>query len=151
VGFKPDFRNPKRTLAEWAGNTEAAVEFMDSVDTDGDRRLNDEEVKEGIKKLFEAASLPEQSVLDATMLAATLERMMPAELKKRTAAKAWADWMVAVADVNRDGHVSAGELFGVYQRFQRSNDADRDGMMDGRELVEQMGSAGAPRDADPLR
>jgi len=151
MGFKPDFRNPKRTLAEWAGNTVAAVAFMDSIDADGDRRLNDEEVKGGIKKLFESASLPEQSVLDATMLAATLERMMPEELKKRVPARAWADWFVAVADVNRDGHVSAGELFGVYQRFQGSNDADRDGMMDGRELVEQMGSAGAPRDPDPLR
>jgi len=46
VGFKPDFRNPKRTLAEWAPVTVAAVGIMDGVDADRDRRLNDGEVKE---------------------------------------------------------------------------------------------------------
>src|SRR5258706_8271190 len=151
VGFKPDFRNPKRTLAEWAGLTVAAVAFMDAVDADGDRRLTDEEVKAAIARLFEAANLPEQSVLDSTMLAATLERIMPEDLKKRVPAKAWADWIVALADGNRDGHVSAGELFAVYRRFQGSNDADRDGRMDGRELLEAMGGAGAPRDPEPMR
>jgi len=151
VGFKPDFRNPKRTLVEWAPLTVAAVTFMDAVDADGDRRLTDEEVKAAIVRLFETANLPEQSVLDATMLAATLERIMPEELRRRVPAKAWADWIVALADSNRDGHVSAAELFAVYRRFQASNDADRDGRMDGRELVEAMGGAGTPRDPDPLR
>jgi hypothetical protein len=151
VGFKPDFRNPKRTLVEWAPLTVAAVTFMDAVDQDGDRRLTDDEVKGAIARLFEAANLPEQSVLDATMLAATLERIMPEELKRRVPAKAWADWMVALADSNRDGHVSAAELFAVYRRFQSSSDADRDGRMDGRELVEAMGGAGTPRDPDPMR
>jgi hypothetical protein len=124
---------------------------MDAVDADGDRRLTDEEVKAGIVRLFEAANLPEQSVLDATMLAATLERLMPEDLKKRVPAKAWGDWIVALTDSNKDGHVSAGELFAVYHRFQSGNDADRDGRMDGRELVESMGGAGAPRDPDPFR
>lgn len=151
VGFKPDFRDPKRTLAEWAPVTVAAVAFMDGVDADGDRRLCDEEVKGGIVKLFAAASLPEQSVVDGKMLEETLERVMPEDLKRRVAAKAWAGWIVAIADVNKDGHVSGGELLGAYQRWQRNNDADRDGMMDGRELVESMGSAGAPRDPEPMR
>ena len=151
VGFKPDFRNPKRTLVEWAPVTVAAVAFMDAVDGDGDRRLTDEEVKAGIARLFSAANLPEQSVLDAAMLEGVLERIMPENLKKRTPAKAWAAWIVAVADANKDGHVSAAELLAAYQRWQKSNDADRDGMMDGRELVEQMGSAGAPRDPEPLK
>jgi spore coat protein H len=151
VGFKPDFCDPKRTLVEWAPHTVAAVTFMDAVDLDGDRRLTDDEVKAGIGRLFAEANLPEQSVMDGVMLEGVLERLMPGELKKRVAAKAWAGWIVAIADANRDGHVSAGELLSAYQRWQKSNDADRDGMMDGRELVEQMGSAGAPRDADPMR
>jgi hypothetical protein len=151
VGFKPDFRNPKRTLVEWAPVTVAAVAVMDAVDADGDRRLTDEEVKGAIAKLFAAANLPEQSVVDGNMLEATLERLMPEELKKRVPAKAWAGWIIAIADANKDGHVSAAELLAAYQRWQKSNDADRDGMMDGRELVEQLGSAGAPRDSDSLR
>ena len=151
VGFKPDFRNPKRTLDQWAAYTVAAVAFMDAVDQDDDRRLTDDEVKAGIVRLFAAANLPEQSVLDVTMLAATLDRLMPDDLKKRVPAKSWADWITAIADTNKDGHVSAAELFAAYRRFQASNDADRDGMMDGRELVEQMGAANAPRDPDPLR
>jgi len=151
VGYKPDFRDPKRTLDQWAAHTVAAVTFMDAVDGDGDRRLTDEEVKAGIVRLFAEANLPEQSVLDGVMLAAVLERTVPEELKKRVPAKAWAGWIVAIADGNKDGQVGAGELLGAYQRWQRANDADRDGMMDGRELVEQMGSAGAPRDPEPLR
>jgi spore coat protein H len=151
IGFKPDFRNPKRTLEQWAGHTVAAVAFMDSVDGDGDRRINDEEMKSAIVRLFVAANLPEQSVLDGAMLAATLERLMPEDLKKRVPAKTWADWMIAIADANKDGRVSAPELLAVYRRFQPSGDTDRDGMMDGRELVEQMGVAGAPRDPEPLR
>jgi hypothetical protein len=151
VGFKPDFRNPKRTLDQWAAHTVAAVAFMDAVDQDDDRRLTDDEVKAAIVRLFAAANLPEQSVLDATMLAATLDCLLPDDLKKRVPAKAWATWIIAIADTNKDGHVSAAELFAAYHRFQTSNDADRDGLMDGRELVEQMGAANAPRDPDPLR
>jgi hypothetical protein len=108
-------------------------------------------VKGAIVRLFAAANLPEQSVLDATMLAATLDRLMPEDLKKRVPAKVWADWIMGIADANKDGHVSAVELSAVYRRFQANGDTDRDGMMDGRELVEQMGAANAPRDPDPLR
>jgi hypothetical protein len=151
MGFKPDFRNPKRTLDQWAGHTVAAVAFMDAVDADGDRRLSDDEVKAAIVRLFAEANLPEQSVLHSAMLAATLERLMTEELKKRVPAKAWADWIMAIADANKDARVSAGELFAVYRRFQANGDTDRDGMMDGRELVEQMWAAGAPRDVHPMR
>ncbi len=151
VGFKPDFRDPKRTLAEWAPVTVAAVNIMDGVDGDGDRRLSDGDVREGIKRLFEAAGLPAQSLLDEKILAETLERLMDEELRKRVPAAAWARWIVAIADLNKDGKIAAEEMFTVYKRYQGGGDADRDGMMDGRELVEALSGGRAPRDPDPMR
>src|SRR5258705_6561953 len=91
VGFKPDFRNPRRTLAEWAPVTVAAVGIMDGVDADRDRRLNDGEVKEAVNKLFAAANLPAQSLMDAQLLTAAIDRAMSDEMKKRVPSKAWAD------------------------------------------------------------
>jgi spore coat protein H len=151
VGFKPDFRDPKRTLDEWAPLTVAAVNIMDGIDADHDRRLNDAEVRAGIAKLFSAASLPEQSLMDGPILQASLDRVISEELKKRVPASAWASWIIAIADANKDGKVSSEELFHVYKHFQAGNDADRDGMMDGRELVEALQGGRAPRDPDPKR
>ena len=42
-------------------------------------------------------------------------------------------------------------MFAAYRRLQSGSDADRDGLTDGRDLLEAMGIAGAPRDPDPTR
>src|SRR5205823_14190157 len=73
-GFKPDFRNPKRTLAEWASLTVAAVTFMDAGDTDGDRRLTDTEIKAAIKRLLTEANLPANGSLDRTNAVAAIDK-----------------------------------------------------------------------------
>src|SRR5947208_6241277 len=66
AGFKPDFRNPKRNLAEWAPLTVAAVTFMDAGDTDGDRRLTDTEIQAAIQRLLTEDNLAPAGPLDRT-------------------------------------------------------------------------------------
>jgi hypothetical protein len=151
VGFKPDFRNPKRTITEWAPLTVAAVTFMNAADTDGDRRLNDPEVTAAIKRLLAAAKIPTDGAMDRPTAVAVIEKLLPDDLRRRVPAKAWADWLFAIADANNDGRVSAEEMFAAYRRFQSGSDRDRDGLMDGRDLLEALGAAGAPRDPDPAR
>ena len=92
VGFKPDFRNPKRTLVEWAPLIVAANTFMDAVDSDGDRRLSDAEMTAAIKRLMAAANLPADGSMDRVTMLATIEKVMPENLRRRVPAKAWADW-----------------------------------------------------------
>jgi spore coat protein H len=149
AGFKPDFRNPKRVLVEWAPLTVAAVTIMDSADTNGDRRLSDSEVREAIQRLFARESIPAQDSIDRTNMAKML--FLPEELRRRVPSQAWVEWIFTIADADKDGRVTQEELFATYRRFQAANDPDRDGLMDGRDLLEALGSAGAPRDPDPLR
>jgi spore coat protein H len=151
VGFKPDFRNPKRVLVEWAPLTVAAVTFMDAADTNGDRRLSDPEIQFAIKRMMAAAGVPEDGLMDHASAIGGLKKLLPEELRRRIPAKAWADWLFSIADANKDGRVTAQEMFGAYRRFQTATDPDRDGMMDGRDLLEAMGAAGAPRDPAPAR
>jgi hypothetical protein len=151
AGYKPDFRNPKRVLAEWAPLTVAAVTMMSAADTDGDRRLSDAEVMAAIKRLLAAANIPAEGSMDLPTANAVIEKIMPDDLRRRVPAKAWADWLFAIADENKDGRVSAEEMFAAYHRFQGGSDRDRDGLMDGRDLIEALGAAGAPRDPDPAR
>jgi spore coat protein H len=150
IGFKPDFREPKRTLLEWAAHTVAAVAFMDGADLDHDRRLSDSEIMAAAQRLLAAGNVPPDGSIDHAAAIAALDKLMSEDLRRRVPAKAWADWLFAIADGNKDGRVSAAEMLAAYKRFQASGDTDRDGLMDGRELVEQMGGAGAPRDPDPL-
>ncbi len=151
AGFKPDFRNSKRTLAEWAPLTVAAATFMDAADTDGDRRLSDPEVTAAIRRLLAAASLPADGSIDRTNAVAAIDKLITDDLRRRVPAKAWADWLFTIADANKDERVSAQEMFATYKRFQGGSDADRDGLMDGRDLIEALGAAGAPRDPNPAR
>jgi hypothetical protein len=151
VGFKPDFRNPKRVLADWAPLTVAAVTFMNAADTDGDRRLNDPEAMAAIKRLLAAANIPAEGSMDRPTAVTVIEKLMPDDLRRRVPAKAWADWLFGIADANNDGWVSAQEMFATYRRFQSGFDRDRDGLMDGRDMLEALGAAGAPRDPDPNR
>ncbi len=150
-GFKPEFSNPKYVLDQWAPVVVAAVAMMDGADQDGDRRLTDPEVKEAIAKLFETANLPAESSMDAVMMNSVIEKIIPQELNRRVPAKEWSTWAMAVSDANKDGRATAAELFAVYERHQRGGDTDRDGRMDLRELLEQLGPANAPRDPDPKR
>jgi hypothetical protein len=150
-GFKPDFRDPKRVLVEWAPLTVAAVTFMTAADTDGDRRLSDPEITAAIKRLLAAANLPADGSMDRPTAVAVIEKLIPDDLRRRVPAKAWADWLFTIGDANTDGRVSAQEMFAAYRRLQSGSDLDRDGLMDGRDLLEAMGAAGAPRDPDPMR
>jgi hypothetical protein len=151
IGFKPDFRNPKRTITEWAPLTVAAVTFMTAADTDGDRRLNDAEVTVAIKRLLAAANVPVESSMDRPAAVAVIEKLIPDDLRRRVPAKAWADWLFAIADENKDSRVGPEEMLSTYRRFQSGSDRDRDGLMDGRDLLEALGASGAPRDPDPMR
>jgi spore coat protein H len=151
AGFKPDFRNPKRVLAEWAPLTVAAVTFMTAADTDGDRRLSDPEVMAASKRLLATANLPAESSIDRPTAIAVIGKLMPDDLRRRVPANAWADWLFAIADTKNTGRVSAQEMLAAYRRYQSGSDADRDGLMDGRDLLEALGAAGAPRDPDPTR
>jgi len=151
IGFKPDFRNPKRTMAEWAPLTVAAVTFMNAVDADGDRRLSEPEVMAAIKRLLAATNVPAEDSMDRPTALAVIEKLMPDDLRRRVPAKAWADWLFVIADANKDSRLSPEEMLAAYRRFQSGSDRDRDGLMDGRDLLEAMGAAGAPRDPDPMR
>jgi hypothetical protein len=151
AGFKPDFRNPKRVLAEWAPLTVAAVTFMTAADADGDRRLSDPEVRTAIQRVLAAAKIPAEESMDRVTALAAIEKLIPTELGRRVPAAAWSDWLLAVADPNKDGRVNAEEMFATYHRFQIDSDRDRDGRMDGRDLIEALEAAGAPRDPDPAR
>jgi spore coat protein H len=151
IGFKPDFRDPKRTITEWAPLTVAAVTFMTAADTDGDRRLSEAEVTAAIKRLLAAANIPADGSMDRPTAAAVIEKLMPDDLRRRVPATAWADWLFVIADANHDGRVSADEMLAAYRRYQSGSDRDRDGLMDGRDLLEALGAAGAPRDPDPMR
>ena len=151
AGFKPEFRDPKRTLAEWAPLTVAAVTFMTAADTDGDRRLSDPEVTTAVTRLLAAANISSESSMDRPTAVTVIEELLPDDLRRRVPAQAWADWLFAIADENKDTRVNAQEMLAAYQRFQSGSDADRDGLMDGRDLLEALGAAGAPRDPDPMR
>jgi spore coat protein H len=151
TGFKPEFRNPKRTLIEWAPLIIAANTFMDAADSDGDRRLTDSEVTAAIKRLLAAANLPADGSMDRATAVATIEKVMPEDLRRRIPAKAWSDWLFSIADANKDERVTAAEMFAAYHRLQSSSDADRDGRMDGRDMIEALIGAGCPRDPEPAR
>jgi hypothetical protein len=151
AGFKPDFRNPKRTLAEWAPLTVAAVTFMTAADMDGDWRLNDAEVTAAIKRVMAAGNIPAEGSMDRPTAIATIEKLMTDDLRRRVPAQAWADWLFVTADENKDSRVTPEEMLAAYRRLQSGSDRDRDGLMDGRDLLEALGAAGAPRDPDPTR
>jgi spore coat protein H len=151
AGFKPEFRNPKRVLAEWAPLTVAAVTFMTAADTDGDWRLSGAEVMAACKRLWAAAGTSPESSLDRPTAVAVIEKLMPDDLRRRVPATAWADWLFAIADPKSTGRVNAQDTLAAYRRFQSNSDPDRDGLMDGRDLLEALGAAGAPRDPDPMR
>ena len=89
--------------------------------------------------------------MDRPTALAVIEKLMPDDLRRRVPASAWADWLFVIADENKDGRVSAQEMLAAYRRFQSGSNADRDSLMDGRDLLEAMGVAGAPRDPDPMR
>ena len=89
--------------------------------------------------------------MDRPTAVAVIEKLMPDDLRRRVPAKAWADWLFVIADANNDGRVSPEEMLAAYRRFQSGSDRDRDGLMDGRDLLEALGGAGAPRDPDPAR
>ena len=151
TGFKPDFRNPKRVLDAWASLTVVAVTFMDAADTNGDRRLSDTEVQGAINRLFAAGNLPSDGSFDRTNVVSALDKLMSDDLRRRVPAKSWADWLFTIGDTNNDGRLTAQELFAAYHRYQSASDADRDGMMDGRDMLEALSAANAPRDPDPRR
>ena len=151
AGFKPDFRNPKRVLADWAPLTVAAVTFMTAADADGDWRLSEPEIMVAIKGLLAAGDVLAEGSMERAKAEVVIEKLMPEDLRRRVPPKAWADWLFAIADENKDGQVNAQEMLAAYRRFQSGSDRDRDGMMDGRDLLEAMGAAGSPRDPNPTR
>jgi hypothetical protein len=111
--------------------------------------MSDPEVKAAIQRLLAAADVPAGGSMERSAAVVGIEKLMPEDVRRRVPAKAWADWLFTIADANKDGRVSSEEMFTAYRRFQHGSDPDRDGMMDGRDLLEALGAAGAPRDPDP--
>src|ERR1044071_10474019 len=92
AGFKPEFNNPKRVLAEWAPLTVAAVTFMTAADTNGDHRLSDPEVMHAIRQLFSAAKVPAEGAMDPSTAQMVIDKLIPEKLRRRVPPKARADW-----------------------------------------------------------
>jgi hypothetical protein len=151
VGHKPEFDNVKVTLDDWAPHTVAAVAFLRAADADGDRRVSDDEVGAAIGRLFEAAGAARDGAIGRDAMTVAIDKLLTDDVRRRVPARAWADWVFKVADADKSGTVTAEEVIRGYQRFKARADADRDGRIDLRELVEMMGSAAAPRDPDPRR
>jgi hypothetical protein len=124
---------------------------MTAADTNGDWRLSDPEVMAACNRLLAAASVPSDGSINLTNAVTMIEKLLPSDLARRVPAKAWADWLFAISDANKDSRVTAQEMFAAYRRFQSGSDADRDGLMDNRDLLEALGAAGAPPDPDPKR
>jgi hypothetical protein len=138
-------------LDAWAPLTVAAVTFMDAADTNADRRLSDPEIATAIKRLLATANLPADSSVDRSNAVAVIDKLIPDDLRRRVPAKLWTDWLFTSSDANKDDRLSAEEMLATYRRFQSGSDADRDGLMDNRDLIEALSAAGAPRDPDPAR
>jgi len=146
-GFIPGFRDPELVPAEWAAYTAAAVAIINATDTDGDGRLSEAEISAGISQLFAAANLPATGVLEPANTAAAINRLMSDDMRQRTPAASWADWLFSRADANKDGRLDATELLTAYRAQLATEDRDGDGMFGGRELIEALSGARAPRDS----
>jgi hypothetical protein len=146
-GFIPGFRDPELVPAEWAAYTAAAVAIIKAADADGDGRLSESEISAGIARLFAAANLPTMGALEPATASAAIDRLMSDDMRQRTPAAAWADWLFSRADGNKDGRLDATELLTAYRAQLATEDRDGDGMFGGRELIETLAGARAPRDA----
>lgn len=147
-GYVPGFFDPQCVPPEWAPYTAAAVAIMKAADADGDGRLNDAEVSNAITRLMQAAKVAPNATLDRASAVAGIDVLMSDDIRRRTPAGAWADWLFGRADVNKDGRLNAAEILAAYQKILSGEDRDGDGMLDGRELLETLAGGRAPADAD---
>jgi hypothetical protein len=150
-GYIPGFRDPMRVPPGWGQYTAAAVAMMTAADTDHDGRLNDSEVSAAIARLLTAAKLPPTASLDRPTMAAAIDHLLSDDMRRRTTATAWADWLCNNADANKDNHADAAELLAFYRRKLSGEDRDGDDMLDGRELIETLSGARAPADTQVHR
>jgi hypothetical protein len=150
-GYIPGFRDPMRVPAEWAPYTAAAVAMMTAADTDHDGRVDEAEVSAAITRLLYTAKLPPNGSLDRATATAAIERLLTDDMRRRTSAEAWSDWLFRTADANKDGKLDAGELLALYRRKLPGEDRDGDNMLDGRELLETLCGARAPADTQVHR
>jgi hypothetical protein len=147
-GYVPGFFDPTCVPAEWAPYTAAAVAIMKAADADGDGRLNDAEVSKAIARLMEAADVAPDGALDHAAAVVGIGKLMSDDMRRRTPAAAWADWLFGRADANKDGRLNAAKMLAAYQKLLSGEDRDGDGMLDGRELLETLAGGRAPADAD---
>jgi spore coat protein H len=151
TGYLPGFRDPQCVPAEWAPYTAAAVAMMAAADADGDGRLNYAEVGAAFEWIRTAAALGPTGALERAPATAAIERSMTEEMRRRTPAAAWADWLFRVADANKDGRLDSAEILAGYHKLLAGEDRDGDGMLDGRELLETLAGSRAPPDAQLKR
>jgi spore coat protein H len=147
-GYVPGFFDAKCVPPEWAPYAAAATAIMKWADADGDGRLNDAEVSNAIARLMEAAKVAPDGAMDRAAAAAGIESLMSDDMRRRTPATAWANWLFGRADANKDGQLNSVEMLAAYQKFLGGEDRDGDGMLDGRELLETLAGGRAPADAD---
>ena len=150
-GYIPGFRDPLRVPPGWGRYTAAAVAMMSAADTDHDGRLNDSEVSAAIARLLTTAKLPPTASLERTTMAAAIDHLLSDDMRHRTTARAWADWLVNNADANKDNHADSAELLAFYRHKLSGEDRDGDDMLDLRELIETLSGARAPADTQVHR
>jgi hypothetical protein len=150
-GYIPGFRDPLRVPPEWGRYTAAAVAMMSAADTDHDGRLNDTEVSAAIARLFTTAKLPLTGSIDRATVTTAIDHLLSDDMRHRTTASAWTDWLFHNADANKDNHLNSTELLTLYRRKLSGEDRDGDDMLDGRELIETLAGARAPADTQVHR
>jgi spore coat protein CotH len=136
-GYIPAFRDPDVVLREWIHVVRPAAALLDSLDADHDGRLSEAEVATAANKLF-------TTPLDLDATTTVLEKSLTSDMRKCGTPRAWAEWLLKVADANHDARLDAAEIIACYRRLLAGADMDFDGMMAGREMIEAISSTGAP-------
>ena len=150
-GYLPGFRDPQSVPPEWAPVTAAAVAIMNATDTDGDGRLSDTEISAAITRLLAADNLPPTGLLPRSEAAATIDRVMSEDQRRRAPATAWADYLFRLADKDKRGAVDALQLLAAFRTILANEDRDHDGLLDLRELIETLSGSRAPHDTQVRR
>jgi hypothetical protein len=143
-GFLPGFRDPSLVPTHMIKVAPVAMAAMAAMDRDGDGRLSEVEVLDGIDRLLATARAGSDRTIDQPAATAAIDKLLTGRFREQATATAWAAWLFHVADANHDGHLSRDEMMAAFRRHLSGVDHDVDGLMDGREIVESFVGIGPP-------